>query len=318
MLPRFPGGTSPAPQFSLAIAAAWATAAPAAADTWADRLGFPAGSKVVVLHANELGIGYETNAAGTKLLEAGHGPLGQRDGARPWFGDFAEVGQGTSERRRRPRTDAQQRTPHLSLAARGGGRTRAAASPTPTASSGGRPVQTMVNASTDDVERELRAQIRRAKEAGLQPSHLTTHLGTLVTRPDLIEVYLRVARQEWIPAMIVELTPEQVVRFEQNGFPLPDDIIQLLDDYPLPKVDDLRMVADADSYEAKKQAFLKMLSELSPGITQIAFQPAVESDALKRITPDWQQRVWEAQLMADADVRQALESSGILVTDWRR
>ena len=48
-------------------------------------------------------------------------------------------------------------------------------------------------------------------------------------------------------------------------------MIALLEDYPLPKVDDLRFVGPAESYEAKKTAFLKMLGELKPGITQIAF-----------------------------------------------
>jgi predicted glycoside hydrolase/deacetylase ChbG (UPF0249 family) len=289
---------------------------PAAAETWAERLGFPAGSRVVVLHANELGMSYETNAAGTELLKSGPVSSASAMVPAPWFGELAawakshpdaDVGLELTLNSEFPAYRWQPVAPDSLV-------------PSLTDADGflwRSPIQTMVNASAEDVERELRAQIQRAKEAGLKPSHLTTHLGTLVTRPDLIEVYLRIARQEWIPAMIVELTPEQVLRFEQNNFPLPEDIIQLLADYPLPKVDDLRFVGDAESYETKKQAFLKTLRELSPGITQIAFHPAVESDALKRITPDWQQRVWDAQLLADPEVKQALESSGIIVTNWR-
>ena len=34
----------------------------------------------------------------------------------------------------------------------------------------------------------------RAKAAGLRPTHLTSHLGTLFERPDLIHAYLRTAR----------------------------------------------------------------------------------------------------------------------------
>jgi hypothetical protein len=133
----------------------------------------------------------------------------------------------------------------------------------------------------------------------------------------LIEVYLRIARQNWIPAMVVELTPEQVERFRRQGFPLPDDIIALLANYPLPKVDDLRIVGPADTYEAKKQGFLTLVRELSAGLTQIALHPAAESDALKRIMPDWQQRVWDARLMGDDDVRAALAADGVVLTDWR-
>jgi predicted glycoside hydrolase/deacetylase ChbG (UPF0249 family) len=179
------------------------------------------------------------------------------------------------------------------------------------------PTQTASNAAAEDVEFELLAQIERAKESGLRPSHLTTHLGTLVMRPDLIDVYLRIARQEWIPAMVVELTPEKIEQLAAQGYALPEDVIELFSDYPLPKVDDVRYVGPAESYDAKKQAFLKMLAELPPGITQISFRPAVESDALSSITDDAQQRVWDAELLADEEVRQALAADGVVLTDWR-
>jgi hypothetical protein len=314
----FPVSPNRRPQLGAAVIVsllALASVQVAGAETWAERLGFPAGSKVLVLHANELGMCPETNAAGTKLLESG---VVRSAGAMvpgPWFGDLAQWCKA------HPDADIGL---ELTLNSEWDNyRWQPVAAdalvPSLTDSDGflwRRPVQTMVNASARDVERELRAQIARAKAAGVQPSHLTTHLGTLVTRPDLIEVYLRIARQEWIPAMIVELTPEQVERFAQMGFPLPENIIQLLEDYPLPKVDDLRFVADAASFDEKKAAFLTMLSELSPGITQIAFSPAEASDALPRIMPDWQQRVWDAELMADDEVRQALEADGVIVTDW--
>jgi predicted glycoside hydrolase/deacetylase ChbG (UPF0249 family) len=288
----------------------------AVADNWAERLGYPAGSKVIVLHANELGLCYETNAAGTKLLEAGTVRSAGAMVPAPWFGDLAEWCKA------HPNADVGlELTLNSELA---NYRWKPVMSTGLVPSLVGAddflwqlPVQTMVNATAADVERELRAQINRAKTSGLQPSHLTTHLGTLVTRPDFMEVYLRIARQEWIPAMIVEVTPEQVERFRAQGYPLPDDVIALLEDYPLPKVDDLRFVGPADSYEAKKQAFLKMLGELAPGITQIAFPPAEASEALMRIVPNAEQRIWNAQLMGDEEIRAALATEDVVLTDWR-
>jgi len=286
------------------------------ADTWAKRLGFPPNSKVVLLHVQELGMCHETNAAGTQLLQQGLVRSASAMAPCPWFTDAA---QWCGEH---PGTDV-----GLSLTISSewpSYRWRPVAADDQVASLldpdrflWRSPTQVMVNATADDVERELMAQIDFARSQGMRPTHFTTHQGLLVIRPDLIEVYLRVARQQWIPAVVVELTPEQVVKFQQAGFPLPDNIIQLLSDYPLPKVDDLRMLPPAESYEVKKQAFLTMLHELPPGLTQIAINPAVESEALKRIAPDWQQRVWETQLMEDEAVRAALTSDGVIVTDWR-
>jgi predicted glycoside hydrolase/deacetylase ChbG (UPF0249 family) len=288
----------------------------AVAETWAERLGFPPNSKVLILHAQELGLCHETNSAGARLLESGAVRSAGAMPPCPWFGDVAKW---SAEH---PDADIGLELTLNSEWDRYRWR--------PVASDGEiaslldpdrffwrSTMQTMVNAHADDVERELLAQIAYAKSLGLRPTHLTTHLGALITRPDLIEVYLRIARQNWIPAMVVELTPEQVERFRRQGFPLPDDIIALLANYPLPKVDDLRIVAPADTYEAKKQGFLALIRELPPGLTQIALHPAAESEALKRIMPDWQQRVWDARLMGDDDVRAALSPDGVVLTDWR-
>jgi predicted glycoside hydrolase/deacetylase ChbG (UPF0249 family) len=316
MLPRISARSFNCAEILTVAALIGALANGAHAETWADRLGFPPGSKVVLLHVNELGLAYETNAAATKLLETGPARSASAIVPAPWFLDLVKWAKAHPNIDLGLELTLNSELPNY----RWEGVAHDDLTMTLDDADGflwASPVQTMVNASAEDVEHEVRAQIRRAKEAGLRPSHLTTHLGTLVTRPDLIEVYLRVAREEWIPAVVVELTAEQVARFEANGFPMPDNIIQLLADYPLPKVDDLHMVADADSYAAKKAEFLKMLAGLQPGITQIAFRPAAESDALKQITPRWQQRVWDAQLLADPEVQQALAADGVMVTDWR-
>jgi len=302
--------------FCLVFLLLLAAVAPATAQTWAERLGYPSGAKVIVLHANELGLAYETNAAGTKLLEDGPVRSAGTIVPAPWFADFANWAEA------HPNADVGL---ELTLNAELPNYRYKPVTSTGLVPSlvGGDdflwqlPVQTMVNATPADVERELRAQINRARSFGLHPSHLTTHLGTLVTRPDFMEVYLRIARQEWIPAMIVEVTPKQVERFRDQGFPLPDEVIALLEDYPLPKVDDLRFLGPADGYDAKKESFLQLLADTSPGITQIAFAPAIESDALPRIVPNADQRVWNAQLFADEEVRQALTAESVILTDWR-
>lgn len=299
-----------------ALALAALSAGPSRAESWSERLGFPTGSKVLLFHAHDLGMCYETNAAVTRLLESGAIRSASAMAPCPWFGDAAQwcaqhpdadvgldltINSEWENYRWRPIAGDQLVATLLD----------------PDRFFWRSTIQTMANASAEDVERELLAQIAFAKSRGLQPTHLTTHLGALVTRPDLIEVYLRVARQQWIPAMVVEVTPEHIERFRQQGFPLPDDLIQLFGDYPLPKVDDLRFVPRADSYEAKKQALLSLIRDLPPSLTQIAIFPAEESAAIKQIVPAWQERVWEARLFADDDVQAALRSDGVIVTDWR-
>lgn len=287
------------------------------AETWAERLGFPADRKVLILHAHDFGMCHEANAAVTGLLENGSIHSASAMAPCPWFHDAAKWCAA------HPDADV-----GLDLTVNSeweNYRWRPVAADALVATLVGpdrffwrSPTQTMVNATADEVERELIAQIECAKMNGLQPTHLTAHLGTLFTRPDLIEVYLRVARQQWIPAMVVEVTPQQLDRFQRQGFPLPDDLVNLLSDYPLPKVDDLQLMPRAESYEDKKAAFVAMLNALPAGLTQIAFHPAIETDALQRIVPAWQQRVWELKMLQDPDVRAVLASDQVILTDWRQ
>jgi chitin disaccharide deacetylase len=286
------------------------------AQNWADRLGFPAGGKVLLLHAHELGMCYESNAAVERLLEGEVVRSASAMATCPWFAKAAKWRQahpdadvGLELTLNSEFDDYRWKPVSLGDAARSLRDDQGFLWQSP--------IQTMVNATAEDVERELLAQISYAKEVGLNPTHLTTHLGALITRPDLIEMYLRIAREKWIPAVVVEMTPEHVARFEEQGFPIPDDIIELVSNYPLPKVDDLKHLAAAESYEQKKQDFLALLNDVAPGITQIAFRPAVATDGLPGIADDWQQRAWEADLFADPEVQAAIRDKQFILTDWR-
>jgi hypothetical protein len=60
-----------------------------AAETWAERLGYPSGAKVVMLHADDIGMCYEANAAGKSYLEAGQIQSASAMVPCPWFNEIA-------------------------------------------------------------------------------------------------------------------------------------------------------------------------------------------------------------------------------------
>ncbi|MCA9231642.1 MAG: polysaccharide deacetylase family protein [Planctomycetales bacterium] len=288
----------------------------ASAETWAERLGFPAGKKVLILHAQEIGFCHSANAAAIALHESHPEQSSSVIVPGPWFFDYvdwnlnrpdADVGLELTLNSELQNHRWQPVSPHDLVASL----TDSEGFYWPTTT------QTMVNGSADEVEQELHNQIQRALRSGLKPTHLTTHLGTLFMRLDFTEVYFRVARQYWIPAVVIELTPEHIERFRSMGFPAPDELIKLLHDYPLPKVDDMQFVQPADSYEEVRDQFLGLIRSMSPGLTQLAFHPAIETDELKRMTPDWQQRVWAMQLFEDPEVRALMAEENVVFTNWR-
>jgi len=294
------------------------TASPTLArgETWAERLGFPADKKVVILHAHEMGMCLAANEAAHQLHASGLPFSTSAMAPCAWFSDYAEtvsklpqadVGLELTLNSEWPnyrwQPMATDESVHSLIDDRGYFWSTS--------------VQTMVNGNPKEVEHELFVQLVRAQLEGVEPTHLTTHLGTLFTRIDFAQAYLKMAREHWIPAVVVELTPERVLEFKRLGFPVSPELVQLLEDYPLPKVDHLVFLRKSQSYESKKQEFKELIEGLEPGLTQVAFHPAVESEELKRIADDWQERVWDAQLFQDPEVQSLLESDEIILTTWR-
>jgi predicted glycoside hydrolase/deacetylase ChbG (UPF0249 family) len=285
--------------------------------TSAEKLGYAPEARVVILGVSTMGWTYESNAAVKEVLEtAPEGVAADVMVVGPWFEEVVTW--------RRDNMDADVGV-SLTLLSEGdayrygpaGHKEALAGLMDENGYLPGSLRRLELNASPEAIEHELRAQIDRCLKAGIRPTHLMTHKGVLFARHDLAEIYLRLAQEYWIPAVVVELSPQMLEEFERFGLPMDPGMVELIGKYPLPKLDELRIVPDAESYEAKRTALLQMIATLPPGLTQIHFRPAEESNALKRLTPRWQQMVWDAELLKDPEVRKFLAESGVVLTDWR-
>ncbi len=152
---------------------------------------------------------------------------------------------------------------------------------------------------------------------GRRPTHIDTHMGTLYGSPEFAKVFLEVAKEYHIPANALDLSNRKVAAFfKKSGYPVNDEMIQYLKDYPLPKLDFFGSVPKGESYDKKRENFFKLVRALPAGLTEIIFHPAEESENLKSITGSWQQRVWEARMFADPEVIDFFRKEGILFTNW--
>jgi hypothetical protein len=133
----------------------------------------------------------------------------------------------------------------------------------------------------------------------------------------LTDIYLRISREQWIPAVVIELTPELAEGFREQGYPVPDELVRSLEDYPFPKVRDLKIVPRTESLEEKIAGTVKMIADMPPGLTQIAFAPAVDSPALRALDPNWQQRVWDAEVWKSDEVKAELAKEDVVITTWQ-
>lgn len=285
--------------------------------TNADRLGFPAGSKVILLHCDDAGMCDEANIAVRHYFETGDLRSTAVMVPCPYAMDLVEW----AKTQESPDVGI-----HLTLTSewktyRWGPVSDPAKVPGLIDTEGKlwRDVPDVVtHASAAEVETEVRAQIDKVIAAGFTPSHIDTHMGTMYASLEYVKVFLKIAEEYKIPANAIDLSDTAIAEnFRKGGYPITPDVVELLDHYSLPKLDNFSSVPDGDSYENKKTGFFALVNSLKPGLTEIIFHPSVETDNLKTITGSWQQRVWEAQLFSDPVVKDFFKRNGIVITTWR-
>src|SRR5690554_4469703 len=168
--------------------------------TYAEKLGYPTGSKVVIFHVDDAGMSYESNQGAKISIEQGIASSCSIMMPCPWAADMAKYAI------EHPEMDAGL---HLVLtsewkAYRWGPVAGSSQVPSLVDKEGNlwSSVEEVVqNASADDVEKEIRAQIEKALSIGLKPTHMDSHMGTLFAKDEFLERYIKLGIEYGIPVM---------------------------------------------------------------------------------------------------------------------
>ncbi len=185
------------------------------------------------------------------------------------------------------------------------------------------------NASYEDIEKEVRAQIDLAHRMGMKPSHVDNHMGSLyghyTGRLGLSKLALKICGSY---GYAYRLYTKHDKRICPNGTPYPlyaavtilsklwgKKYNVVIPDYLLfpDWNDDMRV-----SYEVYRDTILKIWTNIpEDGVTETFVHPSVESDELKGITGRWLDRVWEYELIKDPYVHQYLKDHGVELISYR-
>ncbi|MEX0882187.1 MAG: polysaccharide deacetylase family protein, partial [Cyclobacteriaceae bacterium] len=158
--------------------------------TYAEKLGFPPGVRVVIFHVDDAGMSYESNQGTIRSIEDGVATSCSIMMPCPWSASFV----------RYAIKEPMDAGLHLTLTSewkdyRWHPLAGKDAVPGLVDQEGALwpSVQEVVkNASPDEVEKEIRAQIERALDMGLKPTHLDSHMGTLFYHTPFLERYIKV------------------------------------------------------------------------------------------------------------------------------
>jgi predicted glycoside hydrolase/deacetylase ChbG (UPF0249 family) len=164
---------------------------------------------------------------------------------------------------------------------------------------------------------ELKAQVERALDAGIDVTHVDTHMGSIV-HPAFIDAYVHVALQYRVPPFLVRLDEAGLREHGLDSETARASVEQLrvLEAEDLPLLDNMHMMSLDDPRDRVEQV-REALDALQPGITYFVIHPALDTPELRAIAPDWRCRVADYETFTSRTVWNYVKSSGIQVIGWR-
>lgn len=161
------------------------------------------------------------------------------------------------------------------------------------------------HADLDEVRRECRAQIERADLWGLDATHLDSHMGTLQLRPEFFDIYLDMAIEFRLPLRMAGHSAEHTAGFPFRHLAADEGVV-----FP----DSFVYVGGVGSREAVE----KVADSLRPGVTEIYIHPAIDTPELRAINGNWTARVDDLDLVsADSALASALAEHDVRLIGWR-
>ncbi|GAB4110650.1 MAG: carbohydrate deacetylase [Acidobacteriota bacterium] len=284
--------------------------APAAGTTTlAERLGYPADARLLIVHADDLGLSHSVNRATFDALRKGSVSSASIMVPCPWLHEVAEFA------RAEPQADLGL---HLTLNAEWklykwgpvASRDRVSSLLDPLGFLLSSVPESLAKARPEEVELEVRAQIDLARRMGIEPTHLDSHMGTLFMKPEFLEVYLRVGREQRLPLLL----PRRMMSMAPYAKDLirPDDIL----------IDDMKGLASGVPPEGWAQAYDRLLEGLQPGVTEMIVHLAYDDEEMQGVAwehPDfgagWRQR--DLEYVQSERFRETLRRHRIQLITWR-
>ena len=275
----------------------------------AEQLGFPKDSKLLIIHADDMGLAQSVNAACIKAFNEGAITSGSIMVPCPWsldMIDYIKSHRGMDV------------GIHLTMTAewdlyKWGGITPADQISSLLDKNGYfyPAVEALGKAAkAEEAERELKAQINKVIESGIQPTHIDTHMGSVLANPELVKIYLRLSEEYNLPilfpkAYIGWLPPEMSKVLESKGFLL-DNLFML----------EPSMIAGRwiDPYK-------KAIEGLKPGLNQIIVHIGYDNDELKTICKGhddygsaWRQK--DLDLILSSEFKDLLKKNNVILIRW--
>jgi predicted glycoside hydrolase/deacetylase ChbG (UPF0249 family) len=294
----------------LAIALLFCVQAFAQQKNLAEKLGYPKDAKLLIVHADDAGFAHTADSAIIAAFAKGVVNSAAIMVPCPWFPEIAAFAA------KHPELDW---GIHLSLTAEWQNYKWGGVAPSSEISSlldkngylYASDGQFAKSAKVNEAEKEIRAQIEKAKAAGIKITHIDNHMGSiLLASADMMKMYQRVGREYKLPVLIPMnlyklMAPRLVSAIDAQTVVVDNYIISL-------------SMSPPDKW---KSFYNYSLQHLQPGLNELIFHLAFNDDEIQAITNGhadygaaWRQQDYD--YATSDEFKTQLKQQGVYLITW--
>jgi predicted glycoside hydrolase/deacetylase ChbG (UPF0249 family) len=281
------------------------------AKTVAEQLGYPADSKLLIIHADDLGVSHSENEASISALQNGSVSSASIMVPCPWFPEIANYAT------QHPTADLGL---HLTLTAEWKFYKWGSVVPTTEASSllnskGFFPdnsAEVATKGKLNEVEKELRGQIERAKQFGVDITHFDTHMGSLLGNTDLLKLYIKLGHEYKVPMLLHRGYAKAMLNINLDDYISKNDVV----------LDQIYMASPDDYKKGMKNFYSGVINSLKPGLNIILLHAALDNAEMQAVTIDhpdfgaaWRQADYD--FFTSENCKKILRDQKVKVIMWR-
>ena len=293
--------------FSFLFTLVWAAPMIGQSKTIAERLGYPAGSKLLIIHADDLAVAHSVDSASFDALDKNAATSASIMVPCPWLTEVANYAKS------HPDADLGL---HLTLTSEWKTYRWGAVAPADEVPGLVGPDGTLwsdtpfvgQHAKPDEAEREIRAQIERAMALGIRPTHLDTHMGSVLASPEIFAVYVKLAHEFHLPFLAVRI-------------PGAERLLAALSEKDI-VLDSVVIAAPTVHADQWQEFYLNAVRNLKPGLTEMIVHLGHDDAELQAITVDhpdygsaWRQR--DYNIITSLEFKKALENNHVVLVRWK-
>jgi len=165
------------------------------------------------------------------------------------------------------------------------------------------------NGELDEIRKELQAQIDLGKSMGINPSHIDSHEGALFFDPNIFKLYLDLAKENNLLAFV---PIEASVHFDEN-FKKPKHAII---------IDQFHMLPEGTDINEIKDYYFDVVENLKPGLSQIIIHLGKDEKELIEITIDhpnfdYRWRQLDYDVFNSIEFKNHLKKHNIKIINWK-